>query len=123
MSRILVVDDAATVRLYHRSTLEGAGYTVDEAMNGLEAIEKLLLAPFDLYIVDVNMPKMDGYTFLRQLRSMEVYQAPAIMVSTESEAQDRTRAYQAGANLYLRKPADPQALCSYVAMLLGGSAS
>lgn len=123
MSRILVIDDAATVRLYHRNTLEESGHTVEEAMNGLEAIEKLLVAPFDLYVVDVNMPKMDGYSFLRQLRSMNIYQAPAIMVSTESEAQDQTRAYQAGANLYLRKPADPETLRSYVNMLLGGSKS
>ncbi len=123
MSRILVIDDAATVRLYHRTTLEESGYTVDEAMNGLEAIEKLLIEPFDLYVVDVNMPKMDGYSFLRQLRGMDIHQAPAIMVSTESEAQDQTLAYQAGANLYLRKPADPDTLRSYVAMLLGRTAS
>ncbi|WP_370261812.1 response regulator transcription factor [Limnobacter sp.] len=119
MSRILVIDDAATVRQYHRGTLESAGYTVDEAMNGLEAIEKVLQSPYDLYLVDVNMPKMDGYSFVRQLRGMQVHQAPAIMVSTESEAHDQTMAYQAGANLYLCKPAKPQALLGYVAMLLG----
>ncbi len=123
MSRILVIDDAATVRLYHRTTLEESGYSVEEAMNGLEAIEKLLISPFDLYVVDVNMPKMDGYSFLRQLRSMDIHQAPAIMVSTESEAQDQTLAYQAGANLYLRKPADPETLRNYVAMLLGRTVS
>lgn len=123
MSRILVIDDAATVRLYHRNTLEESGYTVEEAMNGLEAIEKLLAAPFDLYVVDVNMPKMDGYSFLRELRSLDVYQAPAIMVSTESDAQDQSMAYQAGANLYLRKPADPETLRSYAALLLGRTKS
>lgn len=118
MNRILVIDDAATVRLYHRTTLEEAGYTVEEAMNGLEAIEKVLVTPYDLYLVDVNMPKMDGYTFLRQLRCMEIYQAPAIMVSTESEEHDKRLAYQSGANLYLQKPANPEALRHYVAMLL-----
>ena len=60
MKRILIVDDAATVRMYHRNILESAGYSVDEALNGIEAIEKAFQESFDLYIVDVNMPKLDG---------------------------------------------------------------
>ena len=89
MKRILIIDDAATVRMYHRSILESAGYAVEEAMNGIEALEKGLQNPFDLYIVDVNMPKLDGYGFLRELRQQEISQRPAIMVSTE--AADRKR--------------------------------
>jgi len=76
---ILIVDDAATVRMYHRSILEEACYAVTEAVNGLEALEKAASAPgyrpFDLYLVDVNMPQMDGYGFLRALRAGEVPQA------------------------------------------------
>lgn len=121
MKRILIIDDAATVRLYHRSILEPAGYLVEEAMNGLEGLEKALNAPFDLYIVDVNMPKMDGYTFLRELRSSDIPQGPAMMVSTESEAHDKQAAFVAGANLYLIKPAKPEVLLNYVSLLLGGS--
>jgi len=56
MKRILIVDDAATMRMYFRNILEGAGYLVNEAVNGIEAMEKSLQEPFDLYIVDVNMP-------------------------------------------------------------------
>ena len=82
MRRILIVDDAATVRMYHRNLLEAAGYAVEEAVNGIEALEKSLQAPFDLYVVDINMPKLDGYGFLRELRSQDILQAPAIMVST-----------------------------------------
>ncbi|MEK9711506.1 MAG: response regulator, partial [Thalassolituus sp.] len=59
MKQILIVDDASTVRMYHRNILESAGYTVDEAVNGIEALEKALEHTFDLYIVDINMPKMD----------------------------------------------------------------
>ena len=62
--RILVVDDASLVRRYYRDALERAGFEVDEALNGLEALEKLLGEPVDLLIVDVNMPQMDGMTFL-----------------------------------------------------------
>jgi two-component system chemotaxis response regulator CheY len=127
MKHILIVDDAATVRLYHRAILEKAGYAVHEAVNGAEALEKALAAPsgeaFDLYIVDVNMPQLDGYAFLRALRAEDgVAQAPAIMVSTEAEDADRRRAYAAGANLYIVKPTRPQHLLRTVGLLLGDAA-
>ncbi len=119
MKRILVVDDAATVRMYHRSILESAGYAVEVAVNGIEAMEKTLQGPFDFYIVDVNMPKLDGYGFIRELRSQEIPQAPAIIVSTEAEAHDREIAWQAGANGFLVKPIKPEQLSSYVRLMLG----
>lgn len=119
MKRILIIDDAATVRMYHRNILDSAGYTVEEAMNGIEALEKALQSPFDLYIVDVNMPKLDGYGFLRQLRAEDIPQAPAIMVSTEAAARDQTVAYRAGANGYLVKPVKPVQLLTHVRLLLG----
>jgi two-component system chemotaxis response regulator CheY len=119
MKRILIVDDAATVRMYHRSILEPAGYKVEEAWNGIEALEKALESPFDLYLVDINMPKLDGYGFLRELRQQQVAQQPAIMVSTEAEARDEKAAYQSGANSYLIKPVRQAQLLSYVRLLLG----
>lgn len=119
MKRILVVDDAATVRMYHRNILEQAGYQVEEAINGLEALEKALQSRFDLYLVDVNMPKLDGYGFLRELRAQDMEQAPAIMISTESSAQDQQRALVAGANFYMTKPMQPDQLLAPVALLLG----
>jgi two-component system chemotaxis response regulator CheY len=119
MRRILIVDDAATVRMYHRGILESAGYMVEEAWNGIEALEKALEAPFDLYMVDINMPKLDGYGFLRELRQQEIAQQPAIMVSTEAAAGDEKAAYQAGANGYLIKPVRQPQLLSYVRLMLG----
>jgi len=119
LKRILIIDDAATVRMYHRSTLESAGFEVDEAVNGIEALEKALCQPFDLYLVDVNMPKKDGYGFLRELRSQDIPQAPAIMISTESQAKDKVKAWEAGANYYLIKPVKPQELISMSRLLLG----
>src|SRR6185312_6894077 len=68
---ILVVDDAALARTYYRSILEGAGFRVEEALNGLEALETLLARTIDLLVVDINMPRMDGLTFLRTLRQKE----------------------------------------------------
>jgi two-component system chemotaxis response regulator CheY len=120
MKQILVIDDAATVRMYHRSILEAAGYGVNEAVNGIEALEKALARPYDLYLVDVNMPKMDGYLFLRELRSeAHLHQAPAVMISTEAKASDQHKAYLAGANLYAIKPMRQETLLSNVRVLLG----
>lgn len=119
MKRILIIDDAATVRMYHRNILEEAGYSVAEAVNGLEALERALSSPFDLYIVDINMPKLDGFGFLRQLRSEDIVQAPAIMVSTESASNDQIAALRAGASCYLTKPVRPETLLIHVRLLLG----
>jgi two-component system chemotaxis response regulator CheY len=116
---ILVVDDAATVRMYHRSILEGAGFAVDEAVNGIEAMEKALTTPFGLYVVDVNMPKQDGYSFLRELRRRDLPQTPAVMISTEAETKDQSLAYEAGANFYMIKPIKPQDLLAVCRLLLG----
>lgn len=124
MSRILVIDDAATVRMYHRKILGDAGWTTDEAINGLEALEKVGRQPadeaFDLYVVDINMPKMDGYAFVRELRRHpQARQVPVMMVSAEAQSQDTATAFDAGANCYLIKPAKPQELVLTAALLLG----
>ena len=124
MNRILVIDDAATVRMYHRKILGDAGWHTEEASNGVEALERVHTQAdgeaFDLYVVDVNMPKLDGYGFLHELRAQAIVQAPAIMVSTEAGPDDRTRAYAAGANAYLVKPVKPEQLRTYAKLLLGG---
>lgn len=120
--QLLIVDDAKTVRLYHRSILEPVGYGVDEATNGLEALELANIKHYDLYIVDINMPTLDGYGFLAKLRSSELDQVPVMMVSTEGEASDLRKAYQLGANLYLMKPVKPEVLLSFVQCMLGEKA-
>lgn len=127
-AHILVVDDAATVRMYHRKMLGDAGWQIEEAVNGVEALEKVANQPkdkpFDLYVVDINMPKMDGYTFVRELRRLpHVAQAPVLMVSTEAQAQDATAAQDAGANCYLVKPAKPAELVLTAALMLGDAAA
>ncbi len=122
--RILVIDDASLVRLYYRDALVRAGFAVDEAMNGLEGLEKLLVTAPDLLIVDVNMPKMDGLSFLRALRrqAMPLSSTPALVTSTESAPRDVDAARAAGANFYLVKPIAQDVLVDYVAMLCGSPA-
>ena len=120
MKQVLIIDDAATVRMYHRQSLEQAGFAVDEAINGIEALEKAIAKRYDLFVVDVNMPKMDGYTFLSELRTRDdIHQAPAVMVSTESEDKDQMAAFNAGANFYVVKPAKPGELVRAAKLLTG----
>jgi len=119
--RVLIIDDATLVRLYYREALERAGYVVDEALNGLEALEKLLAWPADLLLVDINMPKMDGLTFLRALRrqTMPLAGTPAIVISTEATLQDAEATRLAGANFYLVKPLAQDTLIRYVGLCCG----
>ena len=119
VARVLVVDDAPTVRLYHAALLSEAGFDVQEAENGLEAIEAALSTRFDLFLVDVNMPMMDGYACVETLRSERVgTSAPVLMISAEEEPGDAELAYLAGANLYLIKPVAPDHLVRVATMLI-----
>lgn len=118
---VLVIDDATLVRLYYRSALEAAGFRVHEALNGIEALEKLPDLDADLLIVDVNMPQMDGLSFLRTLRASSTGSAavPALVTSTESRESDFGAARAAGANFYLVKPVDRERLVECARMLCG----
>ncbi|MGK5678569.1 response regulator [Actinoplanes sp. URMC 104] len=122
--KVLVVDDAATVRLYHTTLLTDAGFETAEAANGLEAVEAALSTAFDLFVIDVNMPKMNGYTCVETLRSATVgTPAPILMISTEDRPGDADRAYAAGANLYMVKPVNAERLARVARMLTAGVAA
>lgn len=120
--RVLIVDDAGLVRRFYREALLRTGFEVDEALNGIEGLEKVLQSPaFDLLIVDINMPQMDGLSFLRALRNQEGEAAtiPALVTSTESQSKDMAAARDAGANFYLAKPLNQETLVAYAALMCG----
>ncbi len=119
--RILVIDDASLVRLYYRAALESAGFFVGEALNGIEALEHLLTAPYDLLVVDVNMPQMDGVTFLKTLRgrTLPMASTPSLVVSSESDPIRVAAARAAGANFYVVKPLRQETLVEYALLLCG----
>ena len=119
--RILVIDDANLIRRFYRDALEGAGFVVDEALNGVEALEKVLGETYDLAIVDVNMPQMDGLTFLKVLRreTTAVSSLPALVISTEASDQDVAAARAAGAKFYLVKPVSQERLVEHVSIMCG----
>ena len=124
MPHALIIDDSSTTRMYYREILEEAQFVVDEAINGIEGLEKAMNQSFDVFIVDLNMPKMNGYAFLDQARRAADLQAvPAIMISTEAREADRLRAYAAGANVYLVKPVNPIDLTAHVRLMTGLTSS
>lgn len=120
MTDVLVIDDAATVRSYHRAVLERAGLSVDEAANGYEALERALRSPYRLYLCDVVMPQMDGYTFTRALRAERGGRdARVVLVSSQGTPRAIELGLGAGASLYLVKPVATDTLIAHVRLLLG----
>ena len=119
MATIMVVDDSKTVRSYHGSILKAMGLDVVEAENGMEALEKSLGSTIDLYLVDVNMPVMDGYSFIKDLRKQDEHKnVPVIMITTQAKEEDKINAYQVGANLFETKPIRPDQLQAYIDILV-----
>ena len=119
MATVMVVDDSKTVRSYHGSILKSMGIDVLEAENGMEALEKSLGASIDLYLVDVNMPIMDGYSFIHDLRKQDEHKiVPIIMITTQAKDEDKIKAYQVGANLFETKPIKPDQLQAYIDILV-----
>lgn len=119
MATVMVVDDSKTVRSYHGSILKDLGVEVLEAENGMEALEKSLDNNVDLYLVDVNMPVMDGYSFVSELRQQPLKRfTPVIMITTQMESTDKLEAFKVGANLFETKPIKPDALKGYLQLLL-----
>jgi two-component system chemotaxis response regulator CheY len=118
MKRILIIDDNLATKTYYRQILEANGFDVDEAINGVDGLEKALCKSHDLYIVDVNIPKLDGYGFMRQLRTEDIHQAPAFMLLTEARTCDHGLTFQVGANGCLIKPVKSEYLLFKVRLLL-----
>lgn len=119
MATVMVVDDSKTVRSYHGTILKDLGVQVLEAENGMEALEKTLDNVIDLYLVDVNMPVMDGYSFVSELRKQPSGKfTPVIMITTQEAATDKLEAFKVGASLFETKPIKPDALKGYLQLLL-----
>lgn len=109
--RVMTVDDSASVRMMVRFSLQVAGYEVVEAVDGADALEKLNNADFQAFVVDVNMPRMDGIEFVRRLRSIPGHQnTPVLMLTTEQEKSRIEEGRSVGANGWMVKPFSPEEL-------------
>ncbi len=117
MFHILVVDDDKSTRMYMKALLKDANYTVSLAANGLEALDVMEHEHIDLVVLDVMMPKMDGYQFTEELRSGNS-NLPILMVTAKQLPADRKQAYQVGTNDFMTKPVDGEELLLRIKNLL-----
>jgi len=118
--KILMVDDSASVRQMMSFTLKNAGYEVIEACDGQDALEKYPGSGASMLITDLNMPKMDGYGLVREMRRDPGNRfLPIIMLTTESDPDKRGMAKELGASGWITKPFRPEQLLKVVGMVLG----
>lgn len=117
MFNILVVDDDINTRKLFRAVLEAENYTVATAANGEEALEVMDREHIDLAVLDVMMPKMDGYEFTRQLREVS-NNLPILMVSAKQQTEDRKKGFLIGIDDYMVKPIDEEEMLLRIRALL-----
>lgn len=121
MSKLLIVDDEIKIREVIREYAEFNGYEVDEAADGMEAIGLCKLNEYDLIILDVMMPKLDGFSTCKELRKFK--DTPVIMLSARGEEYDKLFGFELGVDDYVVKPFSPKELMARVHAVLARKAS
>ncbi len=116
---IMIIDDSVSLRQVVSIALGGAGYDVIEACDGQDALSKLTGQKVHLMICDVNMPNMDGITFLKSVRNLPAYKfTPVIMLTTEAGEDKKKEGQAAGARAWVVKPFKPEQLLMAVSKLI-----
>ncbi len=119
MKTILCIDDAKTIRMLVKKALEPEGYTVVEAENGKDGLDKCNGSEINFFLVDVNMPVMDGFEFVKELKKKEKYSSvPVVFLTTESSADKKAMGKDLGVNGWIVKPFEPAGLIKVVNMLV-----
>ena len=120
MKTVLALDDSASVRQMVKLTLSAAGYTVVEAVDGLDGLTKAKATSCQMVVTDLNMPNMDGLAFIRELRQVPAYKGvPIVFLTTESDDAVKQAAKAAGATGWITKPFKPEQLTAVAKKLLG----
>ena len=118
---VMVIDDSASFRTVVTLALKRVGYTVIEAGDGRDAVRKLDAQPIDLIVCDVNMPEMDGISFVRHVRgTVKHRQTPVIMLTTETSDAKKQAGRAVGANAWITKPFQPSKLVELVGSYFKG---
>ena len=118
-ARILAVDDSASMRQMVAFALRSAGWEVEEAEDGVVALEKAKGAKFNCVVADVNMPNMDGITFVQEVKKLANYKfTPIIMLTTESQEAKKQAGQAAGAKAWVVKPFQPAQMLAAVSKLI-----
>lgn len=116
---IMIVDDSAALRQVVAIALKGAGYTVIEGCDGRDALGKLTGQKVHLVISDVNMPNMDGFEFVAELKKLPAYKfTPVIMLTTEAGEDKKSRGQASGAKAWVVKPFQPAQMLAAVSKLV-----
>jgi two-component system, chemotaxis family, chemotaxis protein CheY len=116
---VLIVDDSPSVLQVVKIALRGAGYDVITSVDGVDALKQLNGQRIHLIISDVNMPNMDGITFVGEVKKLPAYRfTPIIMLTTESQEEKKRQAQAAGAKAWVTKPFQPPQMLSAVAKLI-----
>jgi two-component system, chemotaxis family, chemotaxis protein CheY len=119
MSRIMVIDDSNSMRALVTQTLAGAGHEVIEACDGADALTKASVNKVDLFLCDVNMPNVDGLTFVKRVRGLPAFKfSPILMLTTEVDPEKKRIAKEAGATGWLVKPFQPVQLLATIRKVL-----
>ncbi|MBO9997497.1 MAG: response regulator [Cyanobacteria bacterium SID2] len=119
MSRVLVIEDSVTQREMIANLLRGSGLTVIEATDGVEALDKIQGDPPDLVVLDIVMPRMNGYEVCRRLKAdPKTQNVPVVMCSSKGEEFDRYWGMKQGADAYVAKPFQPTELVGTVKQML-----
>jgi two-component system chemotaxis response regulator CheY len=123
MNKVLAVDDSTSMRQMLAHTLRAGGYDVLEAVDGVDALERLAGASVDAVITDQNMPRLDGVALTRALRADERWRTlPVLILTTESDESLRQAGRAAGATGWLRKPFEPATLLQVLGRVLPAKA-
>lgn len=115
MKRIMIVDDSSAIRKFVKFALKVKGYIVIDAVDGLDALEKLKDNFIDLLVTDLNMPNMDGFELIATVRESNEYrELPIIVLTSEDKKREKDIAIEKGANEYLVKPFKPDEILKLV---------
>ncbi|MBI5235745.1 MAG: response regulator [Deltaproteobacteria bacterium] len=116
---VMIVDDSASIRQVVNIVLKSGGYDVVEACDGVDAINKLGARKVNLVVCDVNMPNMDGLTFLKAIKATHLHKfTPVIMLTTESQESKKQEGRLAGAKAWVVKPFKPEQMLEAVSKLM-----
>ncbi len=116
--RILVIDDSPTLRKLLRFYLKKKGYEVDEAHNGKVGLKEIDKKNFDLIILDMNMPVMDGFEVLEELKNIKGFSVPILILSADKEEESKAAGINLGASYYLTKPFKPEEVITRIEDIL-----
>jgi two-component system chemotaxis response regulator CheY len=120
MAQVLTVDDSVSLRKLVAGTLSTAGHEVVEASNGVEGLAALKGRTFGLIISDLNIPIMDGHTFIKNVRAIAAYKfTPILVLTTEMDPAKKKQAKDSGATGWIVKPFDPEQLLATIRKVLG----